>query len=775
MRSFKIFLGALSVTSAICAVGGISAWAQIDDEIIVTATKRTEKLTEVPIAISVFGAKDIDQTGIRELKEISDFIPNVQISQHNDFRAVVTIRGVGSNSRNIGFDSRVGVYLDGVYLGQSPALNQELLDLEQVEVLRGPQGMLFGKNTVAGAISLVTKKPDPTDRYGEIAGSFGNFGYQEYKAMANMPIGEKAAIKASISKTNRKGYIHNIITGNDLDEKDVTAGRLQLRVQPSDIVDLNFSLDVLSSDGTILVGEPDTDLLGTGPVLLAPEPRVVALSFDPSENRDVYGMALDATFDLPNGFTLKSISGYRNTSAFYTNTTDYSPVSIIFIEYGDDYKQYSQEFQLISPGDKKLSYMGGLYFYKQDADTVRDVIFGDQFNEAFIAAIAGTPPGTPESILAGIATSLGFGGEGTKVVNQGSVETQSMAAYVNGSYDFTDRFTVGAGVRYTSEDKHANWLLDGRNSGFFFIGSTGSDPNNPAPLINDRSDEFLSVALSGTFALNDYSNVYAKYATGFKSGGFNLDYINAVELAANTGLEFGKETVKSYELGYKGNLMEGRLKLNMAAFLADYKDYQVNQFVDLGGGRTSIRITNAASVNTKGVEAEFQFQASDNFSLQGSAGYLDATFDSFPGGGTAGADATGKQLVNAPKFTAALGAQYTHDIPNIGGHLLVRADLTHSDGYYTTADNVKQIGYNPPAPGLPARPGSVQFGYIQSLTQLSGRIGIETDDGGMGAYIWGRNLTDEDVLIDDFRDFFGTIVHHPNMPRTYGVEFVKRF
>ncbi|HHL42960.1 MAG TPA: TonB-dependent receptor [Hellea balneolensis] len=760
-------LKALCLTSALCAVGGLSAHAQVKDEIIVTATKRAEKLTEVPIAISVFGANDIDQTGIRELKEISEFIPNVQISQHNDFRAVVTIRGVGSNSRNIGFDSRVGVYLDGVYLGQSPSLNQELLDLERVEVLRGPQGMLFGKNTVAGAISLVTKKPNLDERSGEISGSFGNFAYQEYKAMANMPIGEKAAIKASISKTDRKGYIHNIITGNDLDEKDVLAGRVQLRVQPSDIVDLNFSFDVLSSDGNILVGEPDTNLFGSGPVALAPERRVVALHFDPAENRDVYGFALDANFDLPNGFTLKSISGYRDTSAFYKNTTDYSPVSIIFIEYGDDFQQYSQEFQLISPGGKKLTYMGGLYFYKQNADTIRDVIFGDQFNEAFIAAIAGTPPGTPEPVLAGIAASLGFGGEGSKVFNRGSVETQSIAGYINGSYDFTDRFTVGAGIRYTSEDKHANWLLDGRNSGFFFIGSTGANPTNPSPLINDRSDDFLSVALSGSFAITDNSNVYAKYASGFKSGGFNLDYINANELAANSGLEFDKETVNSYEIGYKGNLMDGRLQLNMAAFIADYKDYQVNQFVDLGGGRTSIRITNAASVNTKGVEAEFKYQAMDNLSFQGSAGYLDATFDSFPGGGTAGADASGKDLVNAPKFTAALGAQYTHDIPNINGHMLLRADVTHSDGYFTTADNIKTT---PLATG-----GSVPFGYIQALTQLSGRIGIETDDGGMGAYIWGRNLTDEDVFIDDFRDFFGTIVHHPNMPRTYGVEFVKRF
>src|SRR5690606_23495662 len=204
------------------------------------------------------------------------------------------------------------------------------------------------------------------------------------------------------------------------------------------------------------------------------------------------------------------------------------------------------------------------------------------------------------------------------------VITTSYAAYFNGAYDMTDRLTLGFGARWSTEDKEVDWLLDGRNSGIFAIGSTGADPANPSPLNNDRTDDFFAPAVSLTYALTDESNIFARYAAGYKSGGFNLDYINAAELAANQGLEFDKETVDSFELGLKGNYLDGRLAMNLAAFIANYDDYQVNQFVDLGGGRTSIRINNAAKVETMGFEAETTFRVTEDLTLQASLGLLEA-------------------------------------------------------------------------------------------------------------------------------------------------------
>jgi len=771
-------LSLLGAAVAGCLAAPLAAHAQDDgfviEEIVVTAQKRTERLRDVPVSISVFNDNAIDQTGIRELKDVGAYIPNVQISESNDFRSTVTIRGVGASSRNIGFDSRVGVYVDGVYVGQSPAINQELLNLERVEVLRGPQGTLFGKNTVAGAINLITRKPDD-QLHGKLSADFGNLNYRELKGLVNLPINDRAAASLSVAKTDRDGYVPNITTGSDLNERDVLAYRAQLRIEATDKLQVNASFDGLNSDGKILIGDPITDMLALQPEQNAPELGVVAFNFDPNDKRDVYGGLLDLTYDMDNGHTLKSITGYRTTDAVYSNATDYSPVDIVSIEYTDDYDVLSQEFQLISPDDNTLTYMFGLYYYRQDAHTNRDVVLGQDFIDYFVGPLYASgqltpplpaPPALPNDVVSQL---IGFGPPGSKVFNRGKVVTDSYAAYFNGTYRLSERWKLGFGARYSTESKDVNWLLDGRNSGIFMIGSTGADPANPSPLINDRTDKFFAPAVSLTFAVNDTTNIYGRYAAGYKSGGFNLDYINAAELAANQGLEFDKETVDSYELGLKGAYLDGRLNLNLAAFIANYDDYQVNQFVDLGGGRTSIRINNAAKVETTGMEAEASWLVTQNFTLQASLGLLDATFDSFPGGGTAGADASGNKLPNAPDMSYAFGGVYYIDMPAWNATWLLRTDVTHKDEYFTTANNDTEVPYNS------AFPGTIPFGQIDSRTEVNARLGLMSDNDTWQVSAWGRNLTDEDSPQDELRDFFGTIAKLPSMPRTYGVELVWNF
>ena len=511
------------------------------------------------------------------------------------------------------------------------------------------------------------------------------------------------------------------------------------------------------------------------PEQFAPEFGVVAFNFDPNDERDVYGGLVDLALDLDNGITLKSISGYRTTDAIYSNATDYSPVDIVSIEYTDNYDVLSQEFQLISPDDEALTYMVGLYYYNQDSDTNRDVVLGNDFIDSFIGPLYGsgglTPPlPAPPALTNEMVSALvGFGPAGSRVYNAGDVTTESYALYFNGGYQINDHLKLGFGARWSSESKDVNWLLDGRNSGIFFIGSTGSDPLNPTPLINDRTDDFFAPAVSLTWTVSDTTNIYGRYSAGYKSGGFNLDYINVDELAANQGLEFDKETVDSFELGLKGSYMDGRFLLNLSAFIANYDDYQVNQFVDLGGGRTSIRINNAAKVETSGVEAEATFTVSQNLTLQGSIGILDAVFDSFPGGGTGGSDASGNNLPEAPELSYALGAIYYHDVSSLNSSLLFRVDVTHKDERYTTANNDTQVPYNS------AYPGMIEFGQLEARTDLNARIGLLSDNDTWQVSIWGRNLTDEDQAQDELRDFFGTIARLPSMPRTYGMEFVWNF
>jgi iron complex outermembrane receptor protein len=355
------------------------------------------------------------------------------------------------------------------------------------------------------------------------------------------------------------------------------------------------------------------------------------------------------------------------------------------------------------------------------------------------------------------------------VYNSGTVDTTSFAGYFNGDVKLAARLELGFGARYTVEDKDVNWLLDGRNSGVFFIGSTGDDPTNPSPLVDDRRDTFLAPALSLRYALGDNSNLYARYAAGFKSGGYNLDYINADELAANPKQEFDKETVDSFDVGFKGSAYNNRLSYSLAGFYAEYDDYQVNQFVDLGGGRTSIRITNAAKVSTVGFEGEFLALVGSSLTFQGSLGLLDATFDSFPGGGSGGGDVSDNKLVYAPEVNASFSVQYYAPINALKSSLLLRLDATYTDEFFTTPDNVKEVPYNSPYPG------TVRFGWLPERTLLHARVGLLSNHSTWGIYIWGRNLTDEVDPIDGFRDFFGTIVETQSIGRTYGAGIDWKF
>lgn len=769
---------------ALVAIGlGTSAFAQTapsadqtpNEVVIVTATKRAERLVDVPISLSVVGGRDIQQTGMRELRETAAYIPNVIISQNNDYGSTVTIRGVGANSRNIGFDSRVGVYVDGIYMGQSPSLNQELLDVTQVEVLRGPQGTLFGKDTVAGAVNMITRKPGQ-EFAASLGASLGNLSYTELKGMVNIPLSETLSFRAQAMHKERDGYIRNTVTGNDLGSVDKTAYRAQLRWMPNDHFEANLSIDGLNASSLLFNGEPITDILGLFP---RPLDRQVAFWRDPNESRDLIGSALTLEYKTPSGMTLKSLTGWRNTQAHFINTTDYSPTNLVSVDYAEEYDQLSQEFQIISADTKPLTWVAGVYLYRQDSDTNRDVIFGTRFNEDFIGYLctlgaAGPAPstcflGAPDSDTGPWAAALGFGPEGSKVFNRGTVKTKSYAIFATANYDLSDRLQLGLGGRYSVVDKSVNWLLDGRNSGFFGIGTTRVG-TTVAPLVNDRTDTSFTPTVSLTYKVNSATSVYGRYATGFKSGGFNLDYINANELAANSGLEFDKETVATYEIGVK--TLTPRFNLSAAVFWSDFSDYQVNQFIVLDPTRnpplTSIRITNAASVNTRGLEVEASYKVTPNFRLQGSLGLLDAKFDSFPGGATGGASASGKTLPNAPEVSLTLGGNYSHQLPSLAGKLIVRTDMSYVSDVFMSVDNTRTATYGAAA-GTPA------FGVAEANTVFNASLGFLPDSDRFSIFLWGRNLNDENGVYLDFQDFFGTKVRFPGVGRTYGADLVIKF
>ncbi len=784
------------------------------EEILVTAQKRSESLTEVPIAISVFGAESIDQTGVQELRDLGEYIPNVNISQGSDFGAQIRIRGVGANSRNIGFDSRVGVYLDGVYLGQGPALNQDLVDLEQVEVLRGPQGTLFGKNTVAGAINMISVKPGP-EFTADVTANAMNYSGLELKAVVNIPLSETVSARISYSDRSRDGYVKNIYDPSHLPDTfnivvpgvgpifgiplcdqfgvttppgcaanqvgpdtapnvkwlsnvDTSSYRAQLRVTPSDKLDINFAIDGLTSDRDIINGEPFTDTFGSTVDRFAPNPLEVSFSEDSFEKRDIFGGNLNIDYDFDNGYALRSITAYRKTEMLHHNDTDASAFDFLYIDYQDEYKQTTQEFQWISPDDSAFKYIAGFYYYNQDSYSKRDAVTG---NAGWLFRL---PPGAG-------------------AFSEGDVETDSWALFLNGSYDFNDAWRLGFGFRYSDETKDVVYHLDGTRSGVFGIGTTP-----PEGYIDSDTYTNFSPMLTIAYALGDNTNLYAKYSTGFKSGGFNLDYVTQADLDA--GITFDEETVDSYEIGLKGIYLDGKLSLNAAAFIANYQDYQVNQFFDLGfdpasGTQlTSIRITNAAEVETSGLELEATYHVTDNLTINGSLGLLDATFADFPGGTSieqpdptvpggvikVPVNAKGNRLPGAPEVNATLGFQ--HYVRFSSMDLLIRLDVLYTGDYFTTIENetVRNLNGAHGATftfdiGSFLRPNTIDYGHVKSFTTLNGRVGLIDGGDKWEVYLWGRNLTDEFTYVDYFRDFFGSLSGVPMTPRTYGIEATYHF
>jgi len=723
-----------------------SAFAQSDkiETITVTSQKRVERLIDVPISVTNISELELSQRGIKQLRDVQDLAPNLQMSQGSDFNASIMIRGVGANSRNIGFDSRVGVYIDGVYLGQSPAINQGLVDLARVEVLRGPQGTLFGKNAIAGAINLISKKPSD-QLEGKVSLNLGNFDMTELNAQLNLPLGENTNANVFINKFEQQGHVYNELTEQHVGGKDGTAARVNVVSKLTERLDLSFSADVTLQDRLALGGVPLTGPLGKHPTLgpfgdvlngTATDKYAAYQDHDMNEDKQIWGGSLIVDYALNNDFSFKSITAYRDTQIEIGIDADYSSLGLVETYYNDRYQQTSQEFQLISPQSDAFDYIVGLYLFSLDSSSTRDAFGGTHIG------LFGDPRIVPGQQV---------------IASYGEVDTTSYALFGNANWQLSSDLKLGFGLRYSHEEKAIDWSIDGSRSGFFNM-ATGQ-------VKDSRSDVNLSPSVNLNYALNDDSQAYVRFSTGFKSGGYNLDFVTSETLA--DGVEFSDESVVSYELGYKAQLLENRLRLNSSVFVAKYDDYQVNQFINLGGGRSAISITNAAKVTTQGAELELAYQATSDFSVMASLGLLDATFDQFDGAGSQGGDASGNYLPNAPKVTANVSGQYYMPIAALSSTLMLRGDYNYSGEQFFNAQNDRDYALGDGT--------TVDYGLGESYSTVNARISLLSDSGDWELSLWGKNLADSDHLTHSVREFLGAIIGSYAMPRTYGAEITINF
>ena len=699
-------------------------------EVVVTAQMRSENLQEVPIAASAFSAERLSDLGALRLTDLSTTAPSFSIERASNVDTVF-IRGVGGGGRNIGFGGRAGVYLDGVYVGQTNAIDQNLADVERVEILRGPQGTLFGRNTVSGAVNIVTLAPQHEFSAGvDVMG--GNLSDHSVGAHINGPISDAVAGKASVFSERRDGYVLNLFDGDtDIGKIAVDSVRGALRFGNTSNLTVDLAGDYTRDRSLRGIYESVSGLTGKGTVdPLAPLPNQVNENDRPTREQENYGGSATVNWNLSSNLSLTSITAYRKVEAFRHNDNDYAPLSLLFTDYSDTFDQFTQEFRIASPSEGNFRYVAGLFFLNETADTYRTATVGSD--------AAGRLPATPGAV---------------SLIN-GEIETDSYAAFVNVNYNFAPALRLDAGARFTHERRGLFFNLDGSQSGGFGIGVL--------PNFHDHADENrFTPTISLTYLMADDANVYAKFSQGFKSGGWNVDFLNTKQITFlpgdnKTPFAFDTETVNSYELGLKSEWFAHRLRANVAVFEADYSDYQTNQFIAYPGGTTVIQLNNAAKVNTDGVEFTVEASLSDDLRVNVDADYLRAKFDSFPGGGAAGADATGNQLPYAPRVAGSGSLAYTIPARVFGGKLMVFGQYAYRNSTYTGQENTADE-------------------LLPSYGIFNGYIGWRSDQSMWEFTVRAQNITDKQYLTNRAKDFLGTETVTYSEPRTYVAELKVRF
>lgn len=701
------------------------------DAVVVTAQRRPQLDRDVPISMTVLSQDDIEKARGGTLQDIQQLVPGFSFEEQSGFYTL-TMRGVGGGGRNIGFDPRVGVYLDGIYMGQAQALRQPLFDVEQVEVLRGPQGHLFGRNTVAGAVNITMRAPTP-EFEGSLRTVVGNKGILEGAATVSGPLSDQLLGKLAVATETRAGFGTNFFDGQKLEDLNRYTVRGQILALPSDRLKISLSMDASHSKQKQLDGEPTSDLFGLPLPNGALPKRTVNLDTTPMEIVDLAGVNATANYRMEGGHVLTAIAGYRDTRQIKQMDNDYGPKDLLHTYYVDHFKQSSEEVRVASPTREDFNYVVGLYHLSESATTDRKAFIGKDVATTLVQFVD-APTLLPFGPTMGVSP-------GNLVSNEGVVTTNTYALFGAIDYRIAPPLTLNLGARYTHEDKNVLFNLNGKDSGAFNIGTLQD-------YRDSRSENKLSPTIGVTYAVSKYQNVYAKYARGFKSGGWNVEFLSANAIKQPS---FNTETVDSYEVGTKGQLAGGRMRYSLAAYTSQFKDFQVFQFVDLGGGATSSELRNAAEAISRGVDADVALRVTRHLDVGVRFGVVNAKFKRFDNCSPT-VDCTGHRLPYAPTVTAALTADYRIPLSNFDGRLDVYGEYSHHGRSFSDPVN------DPVTQSVPSR-------QVVNL-----RIGYTPGNSRWAFSFWVRNLFDKDTVTMRERDFLGNQIDTRLDPRTVGVE-----
>jgi len=710
-----------------------------DGVIYVTARRREERLLDVPLSVTAISGEELAQQGVLELTQIAQQVPNttLEVSRGTNTTLTAFIRGVGQQDPVAGFEAGVGLYIDDVYLNRPQAAVLDIYDVERIEVLRGPQGTLYGRNTIGGAIKYVTARL-PDDLSLKVRATYGSYDQADIIVSASTPIGSNLKIGASGARLSRGGFGDNLTLGTENYNKDVWAARGTIEFDNGPVF-VRLSGDYIKDNSEARQGHRlIPGLLSGAPVLDDVFDTRAGLNIVDQEV-EAWGGALNVAIELSDTLTLKSITGYREDKS--TTPIDFDSLPAVDVDVPAVYEneQFSQEVQLVYEGDR-LSGVLGFYYLDAKAFTAFDVgLFTT-------GALLGLPGLTAQTL--------------------GDVDTETWSIFGDFTYDLTDTISVSLGGRYTNDKRTSRVLRTSFFGGFSnLFGGTGTAFAVTSNFNGSRTFEDFNPRASISWQPDANHNVYFTYSQGFKGGGFDprgqtTACRNATGGACNAQevfdfMSFEPETVDSYELGWKASLLDNRLNIRLAGFLGQYKNVQIPGsfgFDSNGDGvnDTFIGITsNAADADINGIEFEGNALVGKDFAGEGSRfsvnwslGVIDAKFNTF-------IDAFGRDVAdqrvfqNTPDITAHMGF-------NLG--LPVASGMLNLIGLASLRSDASQFE-------VPNR-----FLDQDGFVLVDASLVYTTDDGRYSLGLHGKNLFDKEYIVAGYNFVAGGVGGAPFIP-----------
>jgi outer membrane receptor protein involved in Fe transport len=756
------------------------------EEIIVTATKRAEGLQEVPIAISVIDGQQIENKSINSIEDLSRYIPNVHMGEASTGTQIF-IRGIGSGV-NYGFEQSVGTFVDGVYFGRGRSARGQFLDLERVEILKGPQSTLFGKNTIAGALNITTAQPTEEFQGYVSAGYTSELEAQTITAMVSGPLSDSVRGRLAVRSYEDKGYVNNLAAdGEDGPQKDSVYARATLAIDVNEdwtatIKAEHGFMDVIGRQA--LTAQTDTSLATGGGAALYGTP-FGATNFEAgfgytSYTQNVRDMPIyddnesnifQVTFDGALGeHGIKAVMGYTDYEFNNSLDSDFSPLKLINRGRNERHEQLSAEFIISSPSDDKFEYLTGAFYQTEE-------LSNERYSHVDLSAVAPIQAGifgllnAPNPNLGGASFAAAvLGGNLSPATHNGILdatamnsfqqESDSWSVFAEGTFHVSESFRITAGLRYSEDEKEMSKIATSTYLNDWLLANGYADqvtdtPRMPLPALNlvyknalnlaaahsytrQREEDHVTGHVNFQWDMNNDAMVYLEIGNGYKAGGFDEDNGLGREVETVGGVtddlaDFEDESVETVELGAKIELADGRGRLNIAAYMSTYEDVQVSTF----DGNAAFVVGNAAESEVQGIETDVLFRLTEEITLNGAFAYLDATYKSFPGAGcnlaqtlVAGRgctqDLSGKPLQFAPEYTANVGINYGTQLSS-GLFLSASLDYNWSDDVIVAADLDENLIQN-------------------SFGKLNARIAIAAGDQWQIAVI-GKNLTSEDTFM----------------------------